>query len=260
MPIYLGNTEIGKELVDSYELGNVYLGANQIGFGSNGQIKSNTLIGNFNTWDTTSYSGSGSIWNNIATYNNPPVIGSGSINLINSPTFTQQGGYFPTNYFTMTTSSYGSGSLFGIQPPDNIMMQAWVYTPGINDTRGLISLGDEGASGANMLGIGVRTNGNIAVYFRGQSLGFAANNTLNQWVNIAVTTGTTSFNGYVNGVKVGTTTFGSSAPYNGSQRILVGSDGGTYNVGQILVSTNTADAFDDVIYNNYFATKQYFGY
>jgi len=54
MPIYLGNTEIGNQYVNSYGLGNVYLGANQIGFGSNGQIKSNTLIGNFNTWDTTS--------------------------------------------------------------------------------------------------------------------------------------------------------------------------------------------------------------
>jgi hypothetical protein len=253
MPIYLGNTEIGNQYVNSYGLGNVYLGANQIGFGSNGQIKSNTLVGNFNTWDTTSYPGSGSTWTNLD-------VGGGNINLVNSPTFTQEGGYFPTNYFTMTTSSYGSGSLFGINPPDVIMIQAWVYTPGINDTRGLISLGDEGASGANMLGLGVRTNGNIAVYFRGQSLGFAANDTLNQWVNIAVTTGTTSFNGYVNGVKVGTTTFGSSAPYNGSQRILVGSDGGTFKVGQVLVSPNTADAFDDVIYNNYFATKQYFGY
>jgi hypothetical protein len=160
----------------------------------------------------------------------------------------------------MTTSSYGSGSLFGIQPPDNIMMQAWVYTPGINDTRGLISLGDEGASGANMLGLGVRTNGNIAVYFRGQSLGFAANDTLNQWVNIAVTAGTTSFTAYVNGLFVGTTTFGSSAPYNGSQRILVGSSGGTFKIGQVLVSPNIADFDSNVIYQNYYATKLYFGY
>ena len=34
MPIYLGNTEIGKELVDSYELGNIYLGADKIQSGN----------------------------------------------------------------------------------------------------------------------------------------------------------------------------------------------------------------------------------
>jgi hypothetical protein len=30
MPIYLGNTEIGAEYVDSYQLGNIYLGSNLV--------------------------------------------------------------------------------------------------------------------------------------------------------------------------------------------------------------------------------------
>jgi hypothetical protein len=50
MPIYLGNTEIGKEFIDSYELGNVYLGATKIQSGGEGTYISAT-------GGTISYSG-----------------------------------------------------------------------------------------------------------------------------------------------------------------------------------------------------------
>lgn len=254
MPIYLGNTEIGSELVGSYGLGNVYLGANQIGFGSNGEIKSNTLVGNFNTWDPASYPGSGSTWNNL-------VAGGGNLTLVNSPTFTQEGGYFPTNYFTMTyyTASYATGSLTYIAEPDVIMMQAWVYITTGDDTYGLINLGNlDPRGGGNYLSLGVRTDGKLGAFFNNYNDGFTASNTLNQWVNIAATVNGNVLKGYVNGVNVGfSNTF--NVFYTGTQQLLIPT---VYpgNIAQVLVSNNVADLNDDVIYNNYFATKQYFGY
>lgn len=257
MPIYLGNTEIGTEYVDSYQLGRIYLGNNVVNYGDNSQIKSNTLVGNFNTWDVASYPGSGSVWTNLAS-------SGGNINLVNSPTFTQGRGYYPTNYFTMTTSSYGSGSLTGITPPDILMMQAWVYTPGLDDGDGLVHLGEPYSFTTQLFGIGVRTNGNMAVYFANEYLGWTSSNTLNQWVNIAGTltlgASNTTIKGYVNGVSVGSTTIVNVLPYVGNTNIVVKSTAGTYNIGQILVSNNSADINDSVIYQNYYATKQYFGY
>jgi len=256
MPIYLGNQELGTQYVDSYPLGKMYLGTNQVNDGDNGSIFSSNLVGNFNTWDTTSYPGSGSTWTNLD-------IGGGNINLLNSPTFTQGQGYYPTNYFTMTTSSYGSGSLTGIAPPDILMIQAWVYTPGLDDSLGLIHLGDPNISLTHYFGIGVRGNGNMAVYFYNEYLGWSSSNTLNQWVNIAGTlilgTTTSTITGYVNGVSVGSTTLAKN-PYNGNGQIIVGSNAGTYRVGQVLVSPNNDDVNGTVIYQNYYATKQYFGY
>jgi hypothetical protein len=258
MPIYLGNTEIGKELVGTYPLGKMYLGANQVNDGDNGSIFSSTLIGNFNTWDTTSYPGSGSTWTNLD-------VGGGNINLVNSPTFTQEGGYFPTNYFTMTTSSYGSGSLTGISAPDNIFIQAWVYTPGINDALGLIHLGNPTSTADDYFGIGIRTNGDMGIYFNNTLFSYTATNTLNQWVNIAAfivgVTTTSTVQAYVNGVSVGSNTFSPRKFYQGNNNIVVGSSGGTFKVGQVLVSNNIADIANDTrVYQNYYATKQYFGY
>jgi len=88
-------------------------------------------------------------------------------------------------------------------------------------------------------------------------------NTLNKWVNIAGTLSlgatTSTIKGYVNGISVGSTTIAKN-PYNGDGQIIVGSNAGTYNVGQVLVSNNVTDIDDNVIYQNYYATKQYFGY
>jgi len=61
MSIYLGNTEIGKELVDSYELGNVYLGANLIQQGMPIlPVVTNGLTGFFDFSNSLTYNNTGS--------------------------------------------------------------------------------------------------------------------------------------------------------------------------------------------------------
>jgi hypothetical protein len=254
MPIYLGNTEIGSQYVDSYLLGSMYLGTTKVNDGDNGQIKSNTLVANFNTWDTNSYPGSGSTWTNL-------VSGGGNLNLVSSANFTQGYGYYPTSYFTITTSSYGTGSLTNLSPPDVMMMQAWIYTSGVDDT--VVRVGDPYVFTDEYFGIGVRTNGNMAVSFANQFLGWTSTNTLNKWVNIAGTlslgSSVSTIKGYVNGVSVGATNLEGRFVFEGNTNMIIGPNG-PYRIGQILVSNNVANINDSVIYQNYFTTKQYFGY
>ena len=74
MPIYLGNTEIGKELVDSYELGNVYLGANKIQGGGETYIQATggtiTYSGN---WKIHTFTTTGTSSFNVSSLGNTPT-------------------------------------------------------------------------------------------------------------------------------------------------------------------------------------------
>jgi len=122
MPIYLGNTEIGKELVDSYELGSIYLGNNKIqsGIPSALPIPQSGLIFNVDANLTSSYPGSGSIWYNTATAGaSTNLLFTGSVSYV-----TQNFGY--TNYFQFNTASYWSTS--NIEGTVNSRTQcAWVW-------------------------------------------------------------------------------------------------------------------------------------
>ena len=91
MPIYLGNTEIGKEYVDSYELGSLYLGTTQVeGLQTNTlPVINNGLISLYDFRNSVSYPGSGKqaySLQSVSQLTNP--IYTGSIDAIFTPPIT----------------------------------------------------------------------------------------------------------------------------------------------------------------------------
>lgn len=97
MPIYLGNTEIGKELVDSYELGNIYLGANKIQSGEGTYISA--------TGGTITYSGN----YKIHTFYNTSSVGDLLVNSSQLFTINSLGNENPNNIIEYLIVGGGSG-------------------------------------------------------------------------------------------------------------------------------------------------------
>jgi hypothetical protein len=242
---YLGGTALNQ----------VWLGNTQINNIPDYLIKSDTLSANFNTWDNSSYPGTGTTWTNL-------VSGGGDFNLVNSPVFTSG----DINYFTFNTSSYATGSLTYMTPGplSYAMMQAWVEVPTGDDDDGVIFFGDKGTSSNFQLGI--KTNGNLLVEFQnntGNFTGSASYNILNQWVNIAATLEDEGFyariKGYVNGEYVGE--YLQAGDLSLDNQIQLPPDNSisfSYKIAQLLVSKDASDISPDVIYRNYYATRYRF--
>ena len=104
MPIYLGNIEIGEQFIDSYELGNVYLGATKIQSGGEGTYISAT-------GGTISYSGN----YKIHTFVNTSSVSFEAINSTQSFTVESLGSENEFNtieYLIVGGGSGGSGNTY----------------------------------------------------------------------------------------------------------------------------------------------------
>jgi hypothetical protein len=251
MPIYLGNQEIGKELVDSYELGNVYLGANKIqsGIPSALPIPQSGLIFNVDANLTSSYPGSGSIWYNTATAGaSTNLLFTGSVSYV-----TQNFGY--TNYFQFNTASYWSTSnIEGTVNSRTLCVWVWVDTIGGFDW---LAYGQgTGFTDVGISRIGVDTN----------TAEFAPSNFSAGWVSGSVATGS-----WYNIIGVGSVGDGRASIYiNGvlrqtkteaslitrTNRAVYG--GGNGRVGMMSIYNEAFDATTAATYFN--NTKEIFGY
>ena len=199
MPIYLGNTEIGSEFVDAYQLGNLYLGANKVQGGfTTLPIPQSNLIFNVDANSTASYPGSGSIWYNTAT-------GGASTNLL----FTGSVSYVTqsvrnTNYFQFNTASYYSTSNIttGV---DNRTMCAWVW---VDNTSELLWMNYGGGTGFTDLGTSrISTAGNLGFWQGSNFSSISGSITTGKWYNI-IGTGVENGSGndvlaiYINGTLI----------------------------------------------------------
>jgi hypothetical protein len=187
MPIYLGNIEINTEYVDSYQLGNIYVGPNLIQQGSVPIITTN-LYGQFDATNSSSYTFGSTVWTNL--------LANGNIDLIGGVT------YSPTlggNLF-FSGGAYGTGSLSGFTTlnPTPITIQSWFNMSG-TDFAPAVQVGS-GSNSGNAIGHGIKANSNVVTYFDNNAAGSAASNTTNVWINVASTVNTsgiakTYFNG-----------------------------------------------------------------
>jgi hypothetical protein len=159
-----------------------------------------------------------------------------------SGTPSVQSGYYP---FAAPTASPGAGLFNGTNqylsspasvsgPFDitsgNFTLEAWIYPTSFNSLQTTI-IGTRGAGASNWE---LRTNpgatpaNQIQFYFTGVgSVASSVAPTLNTWSHLAITRSTNSFTMYLNGVSVGTSTFGNGTPTTTSLLIGLETTGGT---------------------------------
>jgi len=122
MPIIGSDTEYTNGYVDSYPLGNVYLGSNQvIGTFPKLPIPTTNLLWNVDANDPASYPGSGSVWyNTVGNYAN--LLFTGSV------TYS---GDSNGNYFSLDTGSYYSTSNITASVTNRTYC-SWIYSTSNN--------------------------------------------------------------------------------------------------------------------------------
>jgi hypothetical protein len=206
----LSNFEI--ESVENYFIDRWAIGSNS--------LVSNGLTLYLDANDSTSYSGSGSTWTDLAG-------GDSNITLVNSPTYTSGS----PAYFTFNgVNQYGTGSNANVVPTTTYTKAVWFYLNGYNDNN-LVS-GD-----GHFLFMGSQTNRLYAGHANWNTLGGSyvdypstATISLNTWYHACVTFSTTNgFTLYINGVQDSTYTARKTAhPGTGTVNIA------TYNGGNIL--------------------------
>lgn len=188
-----------------------------------GSIISNGLTLYLDANDSTSYSGSGSIWNDLAG-------GDSDITLVNSPTYTSGS----PAYFTFNgTTQYGTGNNNDVVPSTAYTKSVWFYLNGYNDNN-LVSSG----TGGHFLFMGSGTNKLYTGHANWTSLGgtyvdypSTATISLNTWYHACVTFSTTNgFTLYINGVQDSTyTTRKNAHGGNGSTNIATFAGGNNLN-------------------------------
>jgi hypothetical protein len=104
MPIYLGNTEIGSEYVDSYQLGRIYQGTQIV---QGGYSIDNGAYAYYDASNPTSYPGSGSTWYDISGNNN-------NLTFTGSVTYSTGSLAFSGSYATKESASLFTGSLLTV--------------------------------------------------------------------------------------------------------------------------------------------------
>ena len=251
MSIYVGTQQIGIEYVDSYQLGNVYLGANPIQayFPVATPIPSQSaLIFNVDANSLASYPGSGSIWYNTAT-------NGASTNLL----FTGSVTYTPANsgfapYFLFDTASYWSTSNISSTVTDRTQC-VWIYVQNTDDTTWL-GYG-KGQAGADVSVSKIRTSSNFGIYAPSNFLPHAsASISSGQWINlIGITSGTTG-SLYINGTLAKTETGITTATR--TDRAVISDGNITGRISMLSIYNIALDAATVAAYYN--NTKAIFGY
>jgi hypothetical protein len=185
-----------------------------MGVNYNSSIVTNGLVLCLDAANIKSYSGSGTIWNDLSVSKN---IGT----LVNSPTYSN--GTLILNgssqYITVASSSAWA---FG----GNGTVEQWVYINGNNGSNNRLWDVTNNASALDAYLNGATYN----VWFHGNTVGVTNTIPANQWVNLVVTYTSGTISVYFNGVSqplTGTTT-GYNITNNGTLYIGQFSGGGNY--------------------------------
>lgn len=217
-------------------------------------IVSDGLTLNIDAGNSSSYSGSGSTWTDLAGT-------ADNITLVGSPTYTSG----TPSYFTFNGSTqYGTGSGTNVVPTTAYTKVVWFYLNGYLDNN-LVS----SSTGGHFLFMGASTNRIYAGHTNWTTLGgsyidYPSTGTisLSTWYNVALTFSTT--NGmtlYINGSQDSTYTARKNAHNgNGSTNIATFGGGNLLNgrISQVLCYSRELTSGE--VLQNYNATKSKFGY
>ena len=162
-------------------------------------IVTNGLIFNVDAANTTSYIGSGSIWNDLSGANNINFYSNSSYNTNATPTYSNDGGGS-----LITTGIFGkSVSISGITGSVARSMEAWVKFNSVSGNA-IISIGNLPNSSLFEL---MAFQNNVIEHIWGTFTKSSTVLTTNTWYNIVIIyDGTTNHYIYINGVQVGVST------------------------------------------------------
>jgi len=159
-------------------------------------IVTNSLVFNVDAANTSSYSGTGNVWNDLSGSNNIKFYSSSSYNVNANPTFSTDGGGS-----LVTTGIFGKSiNNSGITGSVARSMEAWVKFNSVA-ANAVISIG--GQAGSQLYELMAYSNNLIEHYWGNftQSSTVLATNT---WYHIVIIyDGTTNHYIYINGVQVG---------------------------------------------------------
>ena len=179
-------------------------------------IVSNGLVFNVDAANTSSYIGSGSVWNDIKGTNNINFYTNSSYNTNATPTYSSDGGGS-----LVTTGIFGkSVSNSGITGSVARSMEAWVKFNSVSGNA-VISIGGLVVSSSTLYEL-MAYNSNVIEHYWGSFTQSSTVLAINTWYHIVIVyDGTTNHYVYVNGVQVG---FSSTPTLNTSNTpIYIGS-------------------------------------
>ena len=162
--------------------------------------------------DPTSYSGSGTTWNDISGNGNTGT-------LVNGPTYSSNnGGYFTldgvNDYILANNTSLNSK--FSSTAVSHFI---WVYPTSAGQI--VVELGQTTINtGWHDSNIEISSGGvfRISTWHNSLANKVTSAQSFNSWYHVGFTYGGTTLTAYINGSSVGTTTFTRQAPYNNSQQ------------------------------------------
>lgn len=114
MPIYLGDKEINKEYVDSYELGSIYLGNNLVQGGTNYEVTQLGLVAYYDISNPSCYVSGSSIIYDLTSNNNDMKINDGVVTYNGS----NSGILDLSNGYAVATASLNLPSGSAVTQPD----------------------------------------------------------------------------------------------------------------------------------------------
>lgn len=159
-------------------------------------IVTNSLVFNVDAANTSSYSGTGNVWNDLSGSNNIKFYSSSSYNVNANPTFSTDGGGS-----LVTTGIFGKSiNNSGITGSVARSMEAWVK---FNSVAGnaVISIGGQSASQLYEL---MAYSNNLIEHYWGNFTQSSTVLATNTWYHIVIIyDGTTNHYIYINGVQVG---------------------------------------------------------
>ncbi len=161
-------------------------------------IVSNGLVFNVDAANTSSYIGSGSVWNDLKGTNNINFYTNSSYNTNATPTYSNDGGGS-----LITTGIFGkSVSNSGITGSVARSMEAWVKFNSVSGNA-VISIGGSVVSSSTLYEL-MAYNSNVIEHYWGSFTQSSTVLATNTWYHIVIVyDGTTNHYVYVNGVQVG---------------------------------------------------------
>jgi hypothetical protein len=193
MPIYLGDKEINKEYVDSYELGPIYLGNNLVQGGTNYEVTQLGLVAYYDISNPSSYVSGSTIIYDLTANNNDMSINDGVVtyNGSNSGILDLSNGFAVAT----TTTNLPSGS--GVNQPD-FSYGFWTkYTNygSQTDAQNAFGFGSTPNGDPNQIAITNVSSSTRIVFGYGNTLSATSTFDVTKWFNVMVTySGSTNVN------------------------------------------------------------------